>query len=205
VGAVREHEEPTVARIPAERLSDDVRSSETPSVETTLRIQRAAGNRAVQRWLASRPLQRKEVADALQVSGATDWTTSDRTGNTERWQAACLTNLSAVDASQYRRIVERRDFYKWFYDYTMARGYMTRWPLAAWVVANGAHQIADMDQTHSFANETIGPICGEENTASGSATDQVVHVRTGKTDRTSVLHHEKITALGGAARAGPVF
>jgi hypothetical protein len=156
VGAVREHEGPTVARIPAERLSDEVRSSETPSAETTLRIQRAAGNRAVQRWLASHSLQRKEVADASQVSGATDWTTSDRTGNTQRWQAACFANLNAVDASEYRRIVERRDFYKWFYDYTVARGYTTRWPLAAWVVANGAHQIADMDETHSFANETIG-------------------------------------------------
>src|SRR5439155_26302363 len=65
-------------------------------------------------------------------------------------------NRNAVYSSQSRRIVERRDFYKWFYEYIVARGYTTRWPLAAWIVANGAHQVSDMDESHSVANETIG-------------------------------------------------
>src|SRR5262249_55644051 len=76
---------------------------------------------------------------------AADWLTSDRTGNTQRWQTACLTNLLAADASQYRQIVERRDFYLWFYTTTSAMGCQTRWALAAYLVANGAHQVADMD------------------------------------------------------------
>jgi hypothetical protein len=124
-----------------------------------LRMQATAGNQAVGRWLAvggGPRLQRREVRDAASVQGPQDWTTADRVGNTPRWRAACLANLNAVDSSQYRRIVERRDFYKWFYDYTtLTLGFTTRWPLAAWVVANGAHQVADMDETHGFANETL--------------------------------------------------
>jgi hypothetical protein len=132
-------------------------------------MQRMVGNQAVQRWLrqpagqaaaraaagpraAARKLQRREVASP---AGAQDWTTADRVGNTPRWQAACLRNLNAVDSSQYRRIVERRDFYKWFYEYTVARGYTTRWALAASIVANGAHQIADMDEDHRWANDAL--------------------------------------------------
>jgi hypothetical protein len=156
VEGAREHEqqpqvEPAAAgpaTAPVTRLS---------GADALLRMQRTAGNQAVQRWLGrSRALQRREVRDAAQITGAQDWTTADRVGNTARWQAACLANLNAVDSSQYRRIVERRDFYKWFYEYTVARGYTTRWPLAAWIVANGAHQVADMDETHSVANETLG-------------------------------------------------
>jgi hypothetical protein len=124
--------------------------------DALLRMQATAGNRAVQRWLERRTLQRREVRDANATAGPQDWTTADREGNTARWQAACLANLKAVDSSQYRRIVERRDFYKWFYEYTVAHGYTTRWPLAAWVVANGAHQVADMDVGHAWANDALG-------------------------------------------------
>jgi hypothetical protein len=34
--------------------------------------------------------------------------------------------------------------------------FTTRWALAAYVVANGAHQIADMDENHAFANDSLG-------------------------------------------------
>lgn len=112
-----------------------------------LRLQRTAGNRAVGRLLA-----RKEVADVTQQSGPLDWTTFDRENNTKYWQKACLLIVNAADDSQFRRIEERRDFYKWFYEYTSALGYTTRWPLAAFVVANGAHLIADMDVAHETAN-----------------------------------------------------
>lgn len=88
---------------------------------------------------------------------AADWLTSDRVGNTAVWQQACLTNLLSADVTQYRQIVERRDFYLWFYNTTAAMGCETRWALAAYVVANGAHQVADMDNEalNSIAN-TIG-------------------------------------------------
>jgi hypothetical protein len=100
-------------------------------------------------------IQRKEVSKDSEIQGPQDWTITDRESNAKRWQDACLVNLSAVDSSQYMRVVERRDFYKWFYEYTAALGYSTRWALAAYVVANGAHQIADMDVDHAIANDTI--------------------------------------------------
>jgi hypothetical protein len=118
--------------------------------DRVLALQRTAGNRAVQRLL-----QRREVANDSAVSGTQDWTTTDRESNSTRWQQACLQNLNTVDSSQYRRIVERRDFYWWFYNYTAAKGYTTRWPLAAAIVANGAHLVADMDQKHRWSNETL--------------------------------------------------
>jgi Domain of unknown function (DUF4157) len=100
-------------------------------------------------------IQRKEVTDTRALRGDQDWTAFDRLFNTPRWQNACLHNLNAVDSTQYVRIVERRDFYKWFYEYTTSLGYSTRWALAAYIVANGAHQIADMDVEHAIANDTL--------------------------------------------------
>jgi len=101
-------------------------------------------------------IHRKEVMNDSDIRGKQDWTTVDRQNNTQRWKDACLTNLNAVDSSQYVKVVERRDFYKWFYEYTASLGYTTRWAIAAYVVANGAHQIADMDVDHSIANDTLG-------------------------------------------------
>lgn len=114
------------------------------SRERLLALQRSAGNRAVQRIL-----QRRET---FMPTGPQDWRQWDRENNSSAWQAACLTNLNNVDAGQYRRIVERRDFYKWFYEFTAAQGYTTRWPLAASIVANGADLIADMDADHDWAD-----------------------------------------------------
>src|SRR4029453_19308732 len=47
-------------------------------------------------------------------------------------------------------------FYKWFYEHSTNLGYSTRWALAAYIVANGAHQIADMDVDHAIANDSLG-------------------------------------------------
>lgn len=105
---------------------------------------------------AGADVQRKEVANDADIKGAQDWTKADREGSTQRWKTACLHNLNAVDSSQYVKVVERRDFYKWFYEHTAALGYTTRWALAAHVVANGAHQIADMDEDHAWANDGLG-------------------------------------------------
>jgi hypothetical protein len=100
-------------------------------------------------------IQRKEVKTDGEIAGKQDWTTADREARTQRWKDACLTNLNAADSSQYIRIVERRDFYKWFYDYAASLGFNTRWALAAYVVATGAGQIADMDVEHAVANDTL--------------------------------------------------
>jgi hypothetical protein len=123
-----------------------------------LSLQRHAGNRAVTGWLSGRgpTLQRRELPAGSTPTTAKDWTTADRERNTQRWKDACLAHLNAADSSQYERIVERRDFYRWFYEHTAARGFHTRWALAASLVANGAHQIADMDVDHDLANETLG-------------------------------------------------
>jgi hypothetical protein len=101
-------------------------------------------------------LQRKEVAADTEITGAQDWTRQDREASSARWQAACLRNLETSDSSQYVKVVERRDFYKWFYEYSVSLKFTTRWALAAYVVANGAHQIADMDEAHSLANDSLG-------------------------------------------------
>jgi hypothetical protein len=101
-------------------------------------------------------VQRKEVTSDAEITGVQDWTRQDRETNSPRWQAACLRNLHAADSSQYVKVVERRDFYKWFYEYSVSLKFTTRWALAAYVVANGAHQIADMDESHAFANDSLG-------------------------------------------------
>lgn len=101
-------------------------------------------------------IQRKEVGTVAEITGPHDWTRTDRETNSTRWQAACLHNLQAVDSSQFVKIVERRDFYKWFYEYSVKLGLTTRWALAASLVADGAHEIADMDQDHDWANDILG-------------------------------------------------
>jgi hypothetical protein len=102
----------------------------------------------------SEVIQRKELSPA-EIRGKQDWTFFDRKFQTQRWKDACLTNLNAVDSSQYVKVVERRDFYKWFYEYTASLGYHTRWALAAYVVATGAHLIADMDAVHETSNDAL--------------------------------------------------
>lgn len=138
-------------------------STRTPRSLTEL--QRAIGNRALGSIVDGRAngpasrrvrkLARREVGSSAEVSGPQDWTTFDRRWNMKRWQDACLHNLSKADSSQYERTPERRDFYRWLYDYTAARGYETKWPLAAWIVANGAYQISYMDVEHRWANANL--------------------------------------------------
>ena len=139
-----------------------------------LQLQRTHGNRFVQRLIGQlrqpsapidrranqhgthdRLIRRKEVKTDSEIQGVQDWTTADRDSSSPRWKAANLANLNAVDSSQYVKIVERRDFYKWFYEYSIEKKLTTRWALAAYVVANGAHQIADMDVKHETANDGL--------------------------------------------------
>ena len=73
------------------------------------------------------------------------WLASDRTGNTQRWKDACEFNLLHARSDEYTEIEQRRDFYLWFYETTAAKGYQTRWALAAYVVASGMAEMASLD------------------------------------------------------------
>ncbi|WNG18600.1 hypothetical protein [Cystobacter fuscus] len=85
-----------------------------------------------------------------------DWTESDRVNRTQRWQDACLYNLKANNFRRYTRIIERRDFYLWFYKYSVDQGCEARWALAASIVATGAHEVAIMNA----AIEDLGHMAG---------------------------------------------
>jgi hypothetical protein len=90
-----------------------------------------------------------------------DWTDSDREQNNRRWQEACRVNLLANNFRRYTRIIERRDFYRWFYKSTFDRGYTTRWALAASIVANGAYEVAIMGMFLENMGRTFGTVNNE--------------------------------------------
>jgi len=106
-------------------------------------------------------VQRRELPAATPITSPTDWHASDRGTLSGTFEAANLHNLSINAHAQYTRIEERRDFYRWFYNYTAARGYTTRWALAASLVANGAHQVAHMDPVMEGAAQLTGSINDE--------------------------------------------
>ncbi|WNG20172.1 hypothetical protein [Cystobacter fuscus] len=91
------------------------------------------------------PVEHGGVLPTSALLSPGDWTESDRENATQRWKDACLYNLRANNFRRYTRIIERRDFYRWFYKYTASRGYHTRWALAASIVATGAHEVAIMN------------------------------------------------------------
>jgi hypothetical protein len=125
------------------------------SAAAVLALQTAAGNRAT-RWA----LSRRELPDTLAASTyhaeESNWTTSDRVNNTAKWQTACEFNLRHLRSADYREIAERRDFYKWFYEATAAKGWQTRWALAAYIVAGGMAEMAEIDWS-----EGLSPLTNE--------------------------------------------
>src|SRR5262245_2255136 len=118
-----------------------------------LGLQAAVGNRAT-----ARLLQRREYPDTAAASAKDkkDWTTSDRKNNTTKWQEACEDNLLNARNGEYKQIHERREFDKWFYEATAAKGFETRWALAAYIVAGGMAEMAEVDWT-----EGLSPITNE--------------------------------------------
>ncbi|HEX2692256.1 MAG TPA: DUF4157 domain-containing protein [Kofleriaceae bacterium] len=110
---------------------------------------------------SSAAVQRRELPDATPISAPSDWHAGDRGTLGGTFETANLHNLAANDHAQYLRIEERRDFYRWFYNYTSARGYTTRWALAASLVANGAQQVAHMDPVMEGAAQLTGAITDE--------------------------------------------
>lgn len=124
------------------------KSTEQTSTATTLRSDAAS------------PIQRRELPNKARVSTG-DWRESDREDSTQIWKDACLCNLLAGDFRQYVRIIERRDFYRWFYEHTAALGYTTRWALAASIVATGAHEVAHMNPGLESMGQMTGTISNE--------------------------------------------
>lgn len=90
-----------------------------------------------------------------------DWSESDRQDCTQRWQEACLYNLKANNFRKYKRIIERRDFYRWFYKYSIDQGCETRWALAASVVATGAYEVAIMNPGLEDLGSLFGTVSNE--------------------------------------------
>ena len=150
-------------------------ANERLSPDNLLTYQRTLGNRAVSRMIsgsrtappaAPAPLQRRELATAPSTADTAapaeakldkgDWLISDRTGNTDRWKEACEYNLVNTRSDHYTQVAERRDFYKWFYDATAAKGYHTRWALAAYIVASGMAEMVETDWV-----ESVSPITNE--------------------------------------------
>jgi len=102
-------------------------------------------------------IQRFEYSDDIEFDDQPkNWRHSDRIKWTQRWKDACLHNLLNVNREQYSKIEERRDFYKWFYEATAAKGYHTRWALAAYIVASGMAEMASVDWM-----EGVSPITNE--------------------------------------------
>lgn len=119
-----------------------------------LRLQATIGNRATSRLLA-----RRELPDTLGSwvdTNPANWTALDRQKNSDRWKQACEHNLLRLRHGEYTRIVERRDFYRWFYEATADKGFETRWALAAYIVAGGMAEMAEVDWT-----EGVSPITNE--------------------------------------------
>lgn len=85
-------------------------------------------------------IQRRELPDPTALSSPTDWHVGDRHRLSGTFESANLRNLADKNPGEYTRIEERRDFYRWFYNYTSALGCTTRWALAASLVANGAYR-----------------------------------------------------------------
>lgn len=71
-----------------------------------------------------------------------DWLISDRVIASDRWDRANMHNLLQQRPHEYTQPHERRDFYLWIYNYTSERGFETRWPLAAYLVARGAAHLS---------------------------------------------------------------
>ena len=106
-------------------------------------------------------VQRQEVDDPASIGFPGDWTRTDRQALNGTFETANLHNLASGDCGQYVQIEERRDFYRWFYNYTATRGYTTRWALAAALVANGAHQVAHMGAISEIAAQLTGTVSDE--------------------------------------------
>jgi hypothetical protein len=117
-----------------------------------LMLQRTAGNRAVRQLLA-----RAESKTDTGL-GPGDWTEDDRKKKTERWKKACEYNLLRGANYEYTEVVQRRDFYWWFYDAIVAKGGETRWPLAAAIVAGGANELTTIS---GFSEGVLGEATNE--------------------------------------------
>jgi hypothetical protein len=107
--------------------------------ELTHVVQQGSGN--------GHDIQRREFGpteDANLIAEG-DWAYGDRLTKQPRWDASNAYNLENARSRQYTQIDQRRDFYLWFYNKMRERGHEVKWPLAAYVVAGGANEVANRD------------------------------------------------------------
>lgn len=71
-----------------------------------------------------------------EVLTQSDWLTSDRKNNTETWQNANLYNLNENLPHEYEAIIQRRDFYFWYYQEVEKKGHQIIWPKMAHYISN---------------------------------------------------------------------
>lgn len=60
-----------------------------------------------------------------------DWLKSDRKQKTQVWENANVFNLNNQLSSDYETIVQRRDFYEWYYESMEEKGHEVVWPKMA--------------------------------------------------------------------------
>ncbi|AUS04071.1 Insecticidal toxin complex protein [Pseudotamlana carrageenivorans] len=79
-------------------------------------------------WASLRALEKETGSRELKAS---DWLKSDRKQNTVVWQSANAYNLNHNQPSEYKTIMERRDFYAWYNTIMKKRGNDVIWPKMA--------------------------------------------------------------------------
>ncbi|WP_353480357.1 DUF4157 domain-containing protein [Haliscomenobacter sp.] len=105
-------------------------------------------------------IQKREYGPAESTANMTpsDWTHYDRLNKTTVWSYANEYNLARGRNTEYMQIDQRRDFYLWFYELMASRGHDVRWPLAAYIVANGANELANRDRFNYVRSNSLEAI-----------------------------------------------
>lgn len=152
------------------RSDSDPRTAGAASAEAAEAVAEVEADVAADARIAGRPahvgaggsvIQRREVPNSTTISNDRDWTASDRTGRTQRWKDACYANLMALRNTEYTRVIERADFYWWFYNHTTALGCTTRWALAAAIVATGVNEMVDLSPFMESNGSLFGTMSNE--------------------------------------------
>lgn len=71
----------------------------------------------------------------VNVLTPSDWLRSDRKKKTSVWHKANMYNLENNLPAEYENIVQRRDFYKWFYSEVSKKGHKVVWPAMSYFIS----------------------------------------------------------------------
>jgi hypothetical protein len=110
------------------------------------------GSLYAKEWKSMRVYQKTIQQETLLPS---DWLRSDRVHNTAVWQQANLYNLNNNLPQEYIRIVERRDFYKWFYKELYKQGHEVVWVTMSYFISKKLHLVESFPYSIGFKKKTI--------------------------------------------------